>query len=48
MLNSLFATLFWWVNDPMIGNIPFTHDTIVAKAAYIVGTAQNDLHTSWS
>lgn len=48
MPNSLFATLFWWVNDHMTGNIPFTQNNVVAKADYIAGTAQNDLHTSWS
>lgn len=30
--NSLFDTLFWWLNDHMIHNIPFTQNNIVAKA----------------
>lgn len=48
MPNSLFATLFWWVNDHMLGNIPLTQNNVVAKAGYTAGTAQKDLHTSWS
>lgn len=30
--NSLFDTLFWWLNDHMIHNIAFTRNNIVAKA----------------